>query len=240
VTVAAVDSTRFEFLLRAGDNGLVLGQQLVALIGHAPVLEEELGLANVALDLLGHARMWLAYAGEVDGAQRTEDDLAFFRSAAEFRNALLVEVPNGSFAETIVRQYLFDAWHVPALATWSQAGDERIAAIAAKALREARYHVVRSSDWVVRLGDGTAESHARMQAALAQLWPYTHDLFVDGDVEREAWLAEVRPLLARATLTLPDDGWQPTGGTRGRHTEHLSYLLAEMQSLRRAVPGERW
>jgi ring-1,2-phenylacetyl-CoA epoxidase subunit PaaC len=240
VTVAAVDSTRFEFLLRAGDNGLVLGQQLVALIGHAPVLEEELGLANVALDLLGHARMWLAYAGEVDGAQRTEDDLAFFRIAAEFRNALLVEVPNGSFAETIVRQYLFDAWHVPALATWSQAGDERIAAIAAKALREARYHVVRSSDWVVRLGDGTAESHARMQAALAQLWPYTHDLFVDGDVEREAWLAEVRPLLARATLTLPDDGWQPTGGTRGRHTEHLSYLLAEMQSLRRAVPGERW
>jgi len=226
--------------LRAGDNGLVLGQQLAALIGHAPVLEEELGLANVALDLLGQARMWLSYAAEVEGKRRTEDDLAFFRSANEFRNALLVEMPNGSFADTIVRQYLFDAWHVLALAAWSQASDERVAAIAEKALREARYHVVRSGDWVVRLGDGTAESHARMQAALEQLWPYTHDLFADGDVEREAWLAAVQPVIARATLEIPDDGWKPTGGTRGRHTEHLSYLLAEMQSLRRAVPGKRW
>jgi len=239
VTASAVEAP-FAFLLRAGDNGLVLGQQLVALIGHAPVLEEELGLANVALDLLGQARMWLSYAGEVEGARRTEDDLAYFRSADEFRNALLVEMPNGSFADTIVRQYLFDAWHVLALAAWSQASDERVAAIAAKAQREVRYHVVRSGDWVVRLGDGTAESHARMQSALDQLWPYTHDLFVDGDVERETWLAGVQPVLARATLALPDEGWKPTGGTRGRHTEHLSYLLAEMQSLRRAVPGERW
>jgi ring-1,2-phenylacetyl-CoA epoxidase subunit PaaC len=192
--------------LRAGDNGLVLGQQLVALIGHAPVLEEELGLANVALDLLGQARMWLSYAGEADG--RSEDDLAFFRSTADFRNALLVERPNGSFAETIVRQFLFDAWHVRALAAWSASSDARVAEIAQKARREVEYHLKRSSDWVVRLGDGTAESHTRMQAALDELWPYTHDLFVDGDVERDS--------------------------------EHLSYLLAEMQSLRRAVPGERW
>ena len=239
MTAAAVKS-RFALPLRAGDNGLVLGQQLVALIGHAPVLEEELGLANVALDLLGQARMWLTYAGEVEGAGRSEDDLTFFRSASEFRNALLVEVPNGSFADTIVRQFLFDAWHVLALGAWARASDEHVAAIAAKALREARYHVVRSGDWVVRLGDGTAESQARMQAALTQLWPYTHDLFVDGDVERDMWLAAVQPVLARATLAIPDDGWKPTGGTRGRHTEHLSYLLAEMQSLRRAVPGERW
>jgi ring-1,2-phenylacetyl-CoA epoxidase subunit PaaC len=225
--------------LRAGDNGLVLGQQLVALIGHAPVLEEELGLANVALDLLGQARMWLSYAGEADG--RGEDDLAYFRDAGEFRNALLVEMPNGTFAETIVRQYLFDAWHVLALAAWSQADDERIAAIAAKALPEVRYHVVLSGDWVVLLGDGTADSHARMQAAVEQLWPYTHDLFADGDVSRDVWLRDVQAVLARATLTVPgDDGWKPAGGTRGRHTEHLSYLLAEMQSLRRAVPGERW
>lgn len=240
MSAPAVESP-FAFLLRAGDNGLVLGQRLVALIGHAPVLEEELGLANVALDLLGQARMWLAYAGEVEGAGRDEDDLAFFRGAAEFRNVLLVELPNGSFADTIVRQYLFDAWHALALSAWSQASDERIAAIAAKALREVRYHVVRSAEWMVRLGDGTPESHARMQAALDALWPYTYDLFAGGDLERDAWLAAVRPVLARATLAPPEDaGWKPAGGTRGRHTEHLSYLLAEMQSVRRSVPGDRW
>jgi len=224
--------------LRAGDNDLVLGQRLVALIGHAPVLEEELGLANVALDLLGQARLWLAYAGERDG--RTEDQLAFFRDAGEYRNALLVEQPNGSFADTIVRQYLFDAWHVLALAGWSASSDPRVAEIAQKAKREVAYHVTRSGDWVVRLGDGTTESHARMQAALEQLWPYTHDLFADGDVERDDWLRDVQATLARATLSVPDDGWKPAGGTRGQHTEHLSYLLAEMQSVRRSVPGERW
>lgn len=224
--------------LRAGDNDLVLGQRLVALIGHAPVLEEELGLANVALDLLGQARLWLAYAGERDG--RTDDELAYFRDASQFRNALLVEQPNGSFAETIVRQYLFDAWHALALEAWSHASDERVAAIAQKAQREVAYHLKRSGDWVVRLGDGTETSRARMQAALEALWPYTHDFFVEADVERDAWLHEVRPTLARATLDVPDDAWKPTGGTRGRHTEHLSYLLAEMQSLRRAVPGDRW
>jgi ring-1,2-phenylacetyl-CoA epoxidase subunit PaaC len=224
--------------LRAGDNDLVLGQQLVALIGHAPVLEEELGLANVALDLLGQARLWLSYAGECDG--RSEDDLAFFRDASEFRNALLVEQPNGSFAETIVRQFLFDAWHVLALAAWADSDDARVAEIARKARREVEYHVTRSSDWVVRLGNGTDESHARMQRALDALWPYTHDLFADGDVERAVWHRDVEAVLRRATLTVPDDAWKPGGGTRGRHTEHLSYLLAEMQSLRRAVPGERW
>ena len=255
MNAGAVDRSRFEFLLRAGDNGLILGQRLVALIGHAPILEEELGLANVALDVLGQARLWLSYAGEVEAASRTEDDLAYFRTAGEFRNALLVEQPDGSFAETMVRQYLFDAWHARALEAWSASNDERIAAIAHKAKREVDYHLTRSADWVVRLGDGSEESHARMQAALAQLWPYTDELFAADDVDhdlaargiaappeglRAGWLHGVRSVLARATLTIPEGGWIPTGGKRGVHSEHLGYLLAEMQSLRRSVPGERW
>jgi ring-1,2-phenylacetyl-CoA epoxidase subunit PaaC len=255
VNAGVVDRSRFEFLLRAGDNGLILGQRLVALIGHAPILEEELGLANVALDLLGHARMWLSYACEVEGANRTEDDLAYFRGAKEFRNALLVEQENGDFGVTMVRQFLFDAWHARALGAWSASNDERIAAIAQKAKREVDYHLTRSGDWVVRLGDGTEESHARMQAALAQLWPYTGELFAADDVDRDvaargiarppedlrdAWLHDVQPTFARATLSIPEDAWSPSGGKRGRHSEHLSYLLAEMQSLRRSVPGTRW
>jgi ring-1,2-phenylacetyl-CoA epoxidase subunit PaaC len=255
VNAGAVDRSRFEFLLRAGDNGLILGQRLVALIGHAPILEEELGLANVALDLLGHARMWLSYAGELEGANRTEDDLAFFRAAGDFRNALLVERPNGSFADTIVRQFLFDAWHARALEAWSASSDERIAAIAQKAKREVDYHRTRSTDWVVRLGDGTDESHARMQAALEQLWPYAGELFASDEIDRdlaerglvaapehlhEAWLTGVRAVLSRATLTIPENAWSPAGGKSGLHSEHLGYLLAEMQSVRRSVPGERW
>lgn len=226
--------------LRAGDNALVLGQRLVALIGHAPVLEEELGIANVALDLLGHARMWLAYAGVLEGKGRSEDDLAYFRGPGEFRNAVLVEQPNGDFAHTIVRQFLFDTWHARALAAWSTSRDERIAAIAQKAKREVDYHVTRSTDWLVRLGDGTAESHARMQAALEDLWPFTGELFAFGDVERDAWLAGVRAACERATLVLPELPGSAVGAPPGIHSEHLSYLLAEMQSLRRAVPGTVW
>jgi ring-1,2-phenylacetyl-CoA epoxidase subunit PaaC len=255
VNAGAVDSSRFTFLLRAGDNGLVLGQRLVALIGHAPVLEEELGIANVALDLLGHARMWLTYAGEIEGANRTEDDFAYYRGAGEFRNALLVEQPNGNFADTIVRQFLFDAWHARALGAWSASNDERIAAIAQKAKREVDYHLTRSGDWLVRLGDGTEKSHTLAQAALDALWPYTGELFTADDDDhdlaaraivalpetlRDAWLAGVRDVLARATLVIPESSWTPSGGKRGVHTEHLGYLLAEMQSLRRSVPGERW
>jgi ring-1,2-phenylacetyl-CoA epoxidase subunit PaaC len=255
VNAGAVDRSRVAFLLHAGDNALVLGQRLVALVGHAPILEEELGIANVALDLLGHARMWLTYAGEVEGTNRTEDDFAYFRGAGEFRNALLVEQPNGNFADTIVRQFLFDAWHARALGAWSASDDERIAAIAQKAKREVDYHVTRSGDWVVRLGDGTDKSHALAQTALDALWPYTGELFDSGDADRDlaargiavppealrdAWLGDVGDVLARATLAVPESGWSPSGGKRGVHTEHLGYLLAEMQSLRRSVPGERW
>lgn len=255
MNAGAVDRARIAFLLRAGDNGLILGQRLVALIGHAPILEEELGMANVALDLLGHARMWLSYAGELEGEKRTEDDLAYFRDASAFCNVLLVEQPNGNFADTIVRQYLFDAWHARALGAWAASNDDRIAGIAQKAKREVDYHVTRSGDWVARLGDGTDISRARAQAALDALWPYTGELFVADDVDRDlaargiaalpdsvrdAFLDDVRAVFARATLTIPDGTWTPGGGKRGVHSEHLGYLLAEMQSLRRSVPGERW
>lgn len=255
MNAAALDRSRFDFLLRAGDNGLVLGQRLVALVGHAPILEEELGIANVALDLLGHARMWLSYAGEIEGANRTEDDFVYFRAAGDFCNALLVEQPNGNFADTMVRQFLFDVWHARALGAWSASSDERIAGIAQKAKREVDYHVTRSSDWVVRLGDGTQKSHALTQTALDALWPYTSELFVADDADRDlaargiavapdalrdAWLGAVEPVLTRATLTIPATAWTPGGGKHGIHTEHLGYLLAEMQSLRRSVPGKRW
>jgi ring-1,2-phenylacetyl-CoA epoxidase subunit PaaC len=241
---AESERARVEFLLRMGDNALVLGQRLSAWTGHAPVVEEDLALTNVALDLVGQARLWLAY-----------DRLAFFRDAHEFRNVLLVERPNGNYADTTARQFLFDAWHLELLRALAASRDERISGIAQKAEREVTYHVRRSGDWVVRLGDGTERSHALMQAALDDLWPYTGELFRSDDVERElaargecpeleglhdAWSQRVTAVLDDATLARPKDGWMHSGGRGGRHSEHLSYLLAEMQSVPRAVPAERW
>jgi ring-1,2-phenylacetyl-CoA epoxidase subunit PaaC len=253
--MVAADRARVEFLLRMGDSALVLGQRLGAWAGHAPVVEEDLALTNVALDLIGQARLWLSYAGECEGLGRDEDRLAFFRDAHEFRNVLLVERPNGNYADTTARQFLFDAWHLELLRALAASRDERISGIARKAEREVTYHVRRSGDWVVRLGDGTDQSHALMQAALDDLWPYTGELFRSDDVERElaargdcceletlhdAWSRRVTAVLDDATLARPKDGWMQAGGRAGRHSEHLSYLLAEMQSVPRAVPAERW
>jgi ring-1,2-phenylacetyl-CoA epoxidase subunit PaaC len=252
---APAERARVEFLLRMGDNALVLGQRVAAWTGHAPVVEEDLALSNVALDLVGQARLWLAYAGECEGLGRDEDRLAFFRDANEYRNVLLVERPNGNYADTMARQFLFDAWHVELLRALAASRDERISAIAQKAEREVTYHLRRSGDWVIRLGDGTEQSHALMQAAVDDLWPYTGELFRSDEVERElaargegceleglhdAWSARVAAVLAEATLVRPKDGWMHAGGRRGRHSEHLSYLLAEMQSVPRAIPAERW
>jgi ring-1,2-phenylacetyl-CoA epoxidase subunit PaaC len=245
----------FELLLRWGDSALVLGHRLSEWCGHAPALEEDIALANVALDLTGHAERWLALAGEVEGAGRDADALAFGRDAIDFRNLLLVERPNGDFAHTIVRQALFDAWHVALLEALGGSSEPRIAAIAAKAAKEARYHWRHSGEWVVRLGDGTAESHARAAAALEALWPYAGELFADDDVARAAaaaglaplpsslrpaWDAEIGRLLAEATLARPADGWAQGGGAAGRHSEHLGHLLAALQFLPRAYPGARW
>jgi ring-1,2-phenylacetyl-CoA epoxidase subunit PaaC len=252
---SAGDAALTEFALRLGDNALVLGQGVAAWTGHAPIVEEDLALTNVALDLIGQARLWLALAGETEGLGRDEDRLAYFRDAGEFRNLLLVERPNGNFADTMARQFLFDAWHFFLLRNLSDSRDARIAGIARKAVREVAYHVRRSGDWIVRLGDGTELSRARAQAALDDLWPYTGELFRSDDVERELasrgaacelealrepWLAHVGNILEEATLTVPEGGWMHAGGRQGRHTEQLGYLLAEMQSVRRAVPGDRW
>jgi ring-1,2-phenylacetyl-CoA epoxidase subunit PaaC len=244
-------------VLRLADNGLVLAQRLGECVGKGPVLEEDIASTNVGLDLLGQARLWLAYAGEIDG--RSEDRLAYFRDSGEFRNLLLVEQPNGNYADTLARQYLFDQWHALLLAALSTSRDERIASVATKALTEVRYHVERSAGWVIRLGDGTDLSHARIQAALDALWMYTGEMFAvdateralihagiaaDAEALHPPWLAAVQSVLAEATLTVPGDAWMQANngrsGKQGVHTEHLSRMLAEMQVLPRTYPGARW
>ena len=253
------DEELFQYLLRLGDSPLILAQRLGEWVGHGPVLEEDIAQANVGLDLLGQARMWLSYAGEVEGRYaldgRDEDQLAFLRESAGFRNLLLVEQPNGNYADSLARQFLFDAWHVLLLRALCQSSDSRIADIAAKAVKEADYHVERSGDWIIRLGDGTAESHARMQAAIDALWMYTGEMFVPDAIELELiaagvaadvralaapWQSHVDAVLAEATLRPPRDAFFQQGGKRGIHTEHLGHLLAEMQVLQRSYPGAQW
>jgi len=251
----ARDAALFVFLLRLGDSALVLGQRLAGWTAHGPALEEDLALTNVALDLVGHARMWIDYAGEVEGRGRDADRLAYFRDQSEYRNVLLVERPNGNYADTTARQFLFDTWHLYLLQALGASRDERISAIASKAAREAAYHVRRSGDWVLRLGDGTETSHARIQAAIGDAWPYTGEFFAPDAVDDELlargvacdlralytpWDAHVSRVLQDATLTRPDDGWMHAGGKTGKHTEALGYLLAEMQSVARSVTAARW
>ncbi|MGE8678475.1 MAG: 1,2-phenylacetyl-CoA epoxidase subunit PaaC [Achromobacter marplatensis] len=254
-----MDKTLFEYLLRLGDSSLILSQRLGAWTGHGPILEEDLALTNTALDLLGQARMWLTLAGEVEGAGRDEDALAYHRDAHQFHNVLLVERANGNYADTMARQFLFDVWHYFLLQRLEQSSDERVAGIAAKSIKEVTYHVRRSSDMVVRLGDGTAESHAKMQAAIDDAWRFTGELFADDAVDqdvaargigcelsalRQPWLAHVREVLEEATLTVPDETAANhlayRGGRQGKHTEELGYVLAEMQYLPRAYPGATW
>lgn len=247
------DQALFEFVLRLGDSTLILGHRLSEWCGHGPMLEEDIAMANVALDLIGQTQMWLGLAASVAGKGQSADDLAYHRDAMDFRNLLLVEQPNGDFATTIIRQYLFDAWHVPLLDALAGAGDPRIAEIAAKAVKEARYHRDRSADLVIRLGDGSAESHARMQSALDTLWPFTGEMFETDEIEaalpgiapdatalRGLWDQNVQVTLATATLTPPINGFARSGGRVGRHSEHLGYILAEMQFLQRAYPGAEW
>lgn len=249
------DRELFEYLLRCGDNCLILSQRLGEWCGHGPVLEEDIAVTNVALDLLGQARFWLSYAGEVEGAGRDEDQLAFLRDAGEFRNVLLVEQSNGDYGQTTARQFYFDTWHELLLKQLRHSADVRISEIAEKALTEVTYHLERSTDWVIRLGDGTEESHRRMQAALEGLWMYTGELFEMDDVDtamlergigvdlpslRQPWLEHVKKTLREATLKLPRGEWMQRGGKRGKHSEKLGFLLAEMQFLQRAYPGAQW
>ncbi len=244
-----------EFLLRMGDNTLILGHRLSEWCGKSPVLEEDIALANMALDLIGQTQMWLGLAGEVEGKGRSADDLAYLRDAGAFRNLLMVERPNGDFGQTLMRQFLFDVWHLEMLERLARSADPRVAEIAGKAVKEVAYHLERSADLVVRLGDGTAESHRRMQAALDDIWPYTGEMFASDDHDRavaeagiapdpaelaEPWDATVSEVLRQATLRKPEGGYVHKGGKRGVHTEHLGYILAEMQFLQRAYPGATW
>ena len=234
-------SASVETLLRLGDDQLVLGHRLSEWCGHAPLLEEELALANIALDCLGQAVALLGLAGAREGRGRDADALAFFRDPTEFRNCLLVEQENGDFARTIVRQVLFDLAALPALARLAAGDDAELAEIAAKAVKEARYHRRHAREWFVRLGDGSDESRRRMQRALDELWPYTAELFEGDAAARSAWSRELDKLLEEATLRRPDDPEIPaSGGRSGAHSEHLDHLLSEMQSLARAHPGASW
>jgi ring-1,2-phenylacetyl-CoA epoxidase subunit PaaC len=245
----------FEYLLRLGDNALILGHRLSEWCGHSPALEEDLALSNVALDLIGQTQLWLNLAGEVEGKGRDADKLAYLRDGRDFRNVLLVEQPNGDFAVTMARQFYFDAWHYLLLRELAGSRDPRIAEIAAKGLKEVTYHLERSRDWVLRLGDGTEESHRRMQSAIDDLWMYTGELFESDEIDRamaqegvgpdlatlhEPWLGLVRATAEEATLSLPQPGWAQKGGKRGVHSEHLGYILADLQFLQRAYPNATW
>jgi len=246
----------FQAILRVGDDALVLGQRLSEWCGHGPVLEEDIALTNIALDLIGQARGAYTRAGSLEGKGRDEDQLAYFRTDREFQNVLLVERPNGHFGDTIVRQMLFDAFSLARL-EWlaQQTVDLELAAVAAKAVKEVRYHWSHSSQWVVRLGDGTDESHAKVQQSLEDLWPFTGELFTSDDVDRAAaaaglfpvledlhapWVDRVKAVLDEAGLNTPENGWMQRGGKQGIHSEHLGYMLAEMQVLPRTYPDATW
>ncbi|RKN48370.1 1,2-phenylacetyl-CoA epoxidase subunit PaaC [Micromonospora endolithica] len=237
----------FDFTLGLADDALVAAQRLAEWSTRAPEMEEDIALSNIALDQLGAARLLLTYAGELEGAGRDEDALAFGRDDREFRNCLLVELPNGDFAVTMAKLLLLSAYQLPLYTALAACADERLAAIGGKARKESAYHLDHSSLWVKRLGDGTEESHRRMQAAVDEMWPYTHELFaadpaapVDPATLRPDFDAVVSAVLDEATLTRPETTWAPAGGRDGVHTEHLSFLLAEMQVLHRAHPGARW
>jgi ring-1,2-phenylacetyl-CoA epoxidase subunit PaaC len=250
-----VNADLFEYVLRLGDDALVAAQRLAQWCSAAPEMEEDVALTNIALDQLGAARLLLTYAGELEGAGRDEDALAYVRDDREFRNCLLVELDNGDFAVSMAKLLFLSAYQKPLYDALAASSDERLAGIAAKARKESAYHLDHSSLWTVRLGDGTEHSHRRMADAVEQVWPYTHELFEADEVVRRlveagvaadpqalhaTWVSTVERVLAEATLARPADGWRPGGGRQGLHTEALSYLLAEAQVLHRAYPGARW
>jgi ring-1,2-phenylacetyl-CoA epoxidase subunit PaaC len=243
------------YALRLGDDALVLSHRLAEWSGRAPELEEDVALTNVGLDLLGQARSLLSYAGDIEGEDRDEDDLAYLRQEHEFRNCQLVEQPNGDFANTIARQLFMSTYQLALYQALTRSADPTLAAVAAKAVKEVRYHREHATLWVLRLGDGTDESHQHMQGAVNRLWPYVGELFGVDDVElrlaqdgvavdastlKAPWEDHVRATLIEATLACPTSPWLATGGRRGVHTEYLGYLLAEMQYLHRLHPGARW
>jgi len=243
------------YVLRLADNALILGQRMVELVAAYPELEEELANANFALDYLGQARMYYSYAGDLEGMGRGEDDFAFLRDENEYRNFLLLEQPNGHFGDSISKLVLFESFYLLQLEALVHCSDARVAEIAARAEKEIRYHLRHNTQWLVRLGDGTEESHDRAQGSVDALWRFTGELFAPDEVDnvfeaefdgpdlfriREQWQKNVTAVLQEATLEMPEDHWMASGGKEGRHTEHFGFMIAEMQYLQRAHPGATW
>ena len=243
------------YTLRRADDALVLGHRLSEWCGHAPMLEEDMALANMGLDLLGQARELYSYAAEVEGKGNDEDKFAYLRDVRQYRNLLLVEQPNGDFAHTMVRQFFYAAFADLYWRAMTGSNDPTLAAIAAKSEKESAYHLRHCSEWIIRLGDGTEESHHRAQTAIDDLWAFTGEMFcyddseralieagiaVDAAALRPRWLKTVADVVAEATLALPESGWMQSGGRSGRHSEHLGHLLSELQSMQRTFPGATW
>jgi len=251
----AANKALFEYLLWLGDNSLVLGHRLSEWCGHGPILEEDIALTNIALDLIGQARLYLSYAGEVEAKGHSEDDLAYLRDVMLYRNCMLVEQPNGDFANTMMRQFLFTAFNYHLQNAMLDSTNEQLKAIAGKATKETTYHLRHCSDWIIRLGDGTEESHKRIQDAIDNLWMFTDELFEGLDSDkllidskavpafadiRKQWEATLKQVLDEATIKMPERSFMMSGGRKGRHTEHLGFILAEMQFMQRAYPGAKW
>ena len=249
------DQNLYNYLLQHADNCLILGQRLGEWCGHGPILEQDIAMTNIGLDLIGQCRMWYQYAAEIQGEGKSEDEIVAFRDAWDYRNVLLVEQPNGDFAQTIFRQFLYDTFSVHYYEMLMESKDEQLAAIAAKSHKEALYHVKWSGDWVIRLGDGTEESHNRMKAAIEELWSYSGELTKPNETEQKALEegygvdlavlkekrdAKIREVLSEATLEIPESTYTHEGGKDGRHTEHLGYILSDLQFLQRAYPGQEW
>jgi ring-1,2-phenylacetyl-CoA epoxidase subunit PaaC len=254
-TTTTASAAHVNYVLHIADTSLILGQRLSEWCGHGPVIEEDIALTNVALDLIGQARLLLTHAGRLEGRGRDEDQFAFLRTEPQYRNLAIVELPNGDFGRTILRNFLVAAWQQGLWQRLTTSSDAELAAIAAKSLKETRYHLQHASDWVVRLGDGTDESRARMQRALDTLWPYTAEFFSAAAEDRvieaaavvpawsalePAWDAVVRPVLEVATLTTPAPTPFRSRGKHGQHTEYMGHLLTEMQYLQRTYPGGTW
>jgi ring-1,2-phenylacetyl-CoA epoxidase subunit PaaC len=246
---------KFNYTLQHADNCLILGQRLAEWCGHGPILEQDIAMTNISLDLIGQARMFYQYAAELQGEGKTEDELVAFRDAWDYRNVLLVEQPNGDFAQTIFRQFLFDTYSCYLYEELAKSNDERLAAIAAKSHKEALYHIKWSGDWVIRLGDGTEESHQRMKEAVDTLWSYAGELVNPNETETNAWkdgygadlalvnanrVAKIQEVLSEATLDYPMSTFAHAGGKDGTHSEHLGFILADLQFLQRAYPGNEW
>ncbi|MFN5619718.1 MAG: 1,2-phenylacetyl-CoA epoxidase subunit PaaC [Flavobacteriales bacterium] len=246
---------QFNYTIRLADDALILGQRLSEWCGHGPVLEEDIALANIALDYVGQATNLYKHASQLDAAKRDEDTLALTRMESEYNNLLMLELPNGDYAFTIARQYYYTSFYLLFLDKLKSSNDTFLSGFAEKSIKELRYHVQHASDWIRRMGDGTAESHRRIQEAVNQLWPYVGEMFlmdsletelakteyaVDRSVMVDEWKRQCSALFEEATLLLPTEAWHHKGGRDGRHTEHMGYLLAEMQYLQRAYPGAKW